>query len=62
MKIGEYSYTPYGRSFRIYVCTYISNGGSQHSPADEPLYHNREEARKRVYELNGWKYTPKDGT
>lgn len=24
----------------------------------EPYYYNREEARKRVYELNGWRYKP----
>lgn len=26
---------------------------------DEPLYSNREEARRRVYELNGWNFNKK---
>lgn len=26
---------------------------------DEPTYYDRKEARKRVYKLNGWKYTKK---
>lgn len=57
MKKGEYSYQPHGRQFRIYVCTYADGRTTMSDPVrDEPFYNNREDARRRVYELNGWKY------
>ena len=60
MKKGEYSYKPYGRDFRIYVCTYADNYTSMSDPVPgEPYYRDREAARKRVYELNGWNYKVK---
>lgn len=63
MKKGQYSYQPYGRSYRIYVCTYADERSSASSPVNgEPLYHDREAARRRVYQLNGWNYKPQDGT
>ena len=60
MKKGEYSYKPFGRDFRIYVCTYADGRTSTSTPLrDEPLYRDSEAARKRVYELNGWNYKPR---
>lgn len=59
-KVGQYYYTPRGRGWRIYRYTHVSDTGSAASPVlEEPIFFNREEARKRVYELNGWKYTPR---
>lgn len=40
-----------GHVFRIYDADGKSTGD---------VYHNREEAKKRVYELNGWKYEPRN--
>ncbi len=60
-KVGQYSYEIHGRAFRIYICTLVTATGSQALPVyEEPFFYNEEEARKRVYELNGWKYKPKD--
>ena len=60
MKKGEYSYKPFGRDFRIYVCTYADGRTSMSTPLrNEPLYRDSEAARKRVYELNGWNYKPR---
>lgn len=57
MEKGEYSYQPHGRNFRIYRCIRSEDRFTQSSPVnEEPLYTNREAARRRVYELNGWKY------
>lgn len=60
MKKGQYHYTPCGRQFRIYICTEANEQGNSSSPVySEPFFNDREQARKRVYELNGWNYTPK---
>lgn len=60
MKKGEYSYSPHGRQFRIYICTQSDEHGSMSSPVrTEPFFNDREQARKRVYELNGWNYKPR---
>lgn len=57
MKQGEYHYQPCGRQFRIYVCIRADKSGTMSTPADgEPLFNDREEARRRVYQLNGWNY------
>jgi hypothetical protein len=57
MKKGEYHYSPRGKAYRIYVCTEASAFGSSSEPVPgEPAYYDREAARRRVYELNGWKY------
>ncbi len=56
-KTGQYYYTPCGSSFRIYRYDHVSGHGGSASPvSEEPVFYNREDARKRVYELNGWKY------
>lgn len=55
-KVGQYYYAPRGRGFRIYRYDVVTDTFQSASPApDEPTYHDREEARRRVYELNGWK-------
>lgn len=60
MKTGEFFYERRGRQFRIYICDYSDNSASNASLVhSEPPLNDREEARKRVYELNGWKYTPR---
>lgn len=50
-KVGEYFYTPRRSSFSIYH----QDTESTASPTGE-TFHDRETARKRVYELNGWRY------
>lgn len=56
-KVGQYFYAPHGQGFRIYCYDYVSDTGALSSPAmGEATYFEREEARKRVYELNGWRY------
>lgn len=61
MKQGEYSYQPDGRHFRIYICTYVDGRSTTSDPVrEEPLYTDREEARRRVYQLNGWNYKPRN--
>ena len=61
MKVGEYEYRPRGRDFRIYRCDYADGRITIANPVyNEPFYRDREAARKRVYELNGWKYNPKN--
>lgn len=57
---GMCYYAPRGRGFRIYRYDSVTEHGSTASPLrDEPTYYDREEARKRVYELNGWRHTKK---
>lgn len=59
-KVGQYYYTIYHSQYRIYRYTHADKNGTLASPVtDEPLYSSPEEARRRVYELNEWKYTPR---
>lgn len=54
-KVGQYYYAPKGRHFRIYRYTSVTETCSSASLVlEEPMYADRHEARKRVYELNGW--------
>lgn len=56
-KVGQYHYVLRGRFFRIYKCTSVSDTGSSSSLViGEPSFTDRELARQRVYQLNGWKY------
>lgn len=60
-KTGQYYYTLRGRFFRIYRYDSVTGTGSIASPVqEEPLFSDREQARKRVYELNGWIYAPRN--
>lgn len=60
VKQGQYYYSLHGRYFVIYRCVF-NNGKTSTGErvVDEPPYYKREDARRRVYELNGWPYTPK---
>lgn len=52
---GQCYYEPYGRGYRIYRCVANSDCGFVARPVEgEPTYRDREEAKSRVYELNGW--------
>lgn len=54
-KLGQYYYAPKGRHFRIYRYTSVTETCSSASLVlEEPMYADRQSARKRVYELNGW--------
>lgn len=56
-RVGQYFYTLRGRWFHIYRYVEVNGFGSSASPVDgEPTFLDREQARKRVYELNGWRY------
>ena len=71
MKVGEYYYEPKGKNYAIYVVEKITppikSTSSNMRGMGEGLIHSRkveehftpEAARRRVYELNGWKnYKP----
>ncbi len=59
-QIGQYYYAPRGRFFRIFRCDNVSAGGYTGVPVmSENLCDNPEQARKRVYQLNGWTYKPR---
>ena len=59
-RTGQYYYAPHGRGFRIYRYVSVTAMTSTASPVtDEPIYYDREEAKKRVYELNGWNFNKK---
>lgn len=55
---GQYSYHVQGRHFRIYRITRCTTGPSCYVEEDpvptEPYYLTEAEARRRVYQLNGW--------
>lgn len=54
-KVGQCYYASRGRAFRIYRYVHVMASCTMAVPVDnEPLYRDREEARRRVYELNGW--------
>ena len=53
--LGQYYYRPHGRTFRIYRYTYVTPHSYSATPTAEAFL-SREDARRRVYELNGWKY------
>ena len=55
-KKGIYYYAPYGKGYRIYQYTHVNENGSE-SEATNEIYWAREQARARVYELNGWNKT-----
>ena len=59
-KVGQYFYGYRGTAYRIYRCDMATEKGVSASVvAGEQSYSDREQARKRVYELNGWKYNIK---
>lgn len=62
MKPGEYFYSICGKNFEIYQEEEPVNGvGGAHKVDGERVYfpNERELAKKRVYELNGWPWRGK---
>lgn len=55
VKPGQYIYIPWGTCFRICRMNEPGNLSPYTMVDDEPVCYTREAARKRVYELNGWK-------
>ena len=57
---GQYFYTPRGRGFRIYRYDYVSPTATTAQPVpSEPMFFKREEAWRRVCQLNGWTFKPR---
>lgn len=56
MKRNKYELNRRGRQFVVYRMEYTETGGM-----GSPVYwtYDFEDARKKLYELNGWKYKPK---
>lgn len=56
LKKGQYHYSLRGNVYQIYRCEEeYGEGRTVSRPvAGEPAYLDREKARARVYELNGW--------
>lgn len=52
IKTGQYMYRPHRRCWRVYLK--VAEGRLE-QVISEPDYFSREEARRRVYELNGWR-------
>ena len=52
---GQYLYRPWGSCFRIYRMNEPGGLSPYTMVDDEPVCRCREHARRRVYELNGWK-------
>ena len=62
-QVGQYHYSPHGRGFRIYRYPEVTDNFQSASPVlNEPIFYDREKAKKRVYELNGWKYNEQTQT
>lgn len=57
MNQNKYELSKRRRAYVIYQLEYDDCGGSIGIPVYES--YNYEEARKKLYELNGWKYQPK---
>lgn len=59
-KVGQYHYALRGNSYRIYRYVSVSDTGSCATEVmGEPSFTDPEQARRRVYELNGWAYRPR---
>lgn len=54
-KVGQYFYAPRRNRFAIYQTVSVSDNVIIDQPTDEE-YATREEAKRRVYELNGWNH------
>ncbi len=56
-KTGQYYYAYYRGGFAIFRCTHADEKGyAGERVLNELASRDREAIRKRVYELNGWKY------
>lgn len=59
-KVGLYHFVHRGDGIRIYRYDSVSVRGTSSTPVPgEATYFDQEQARKRVYELNGWTYNKK---
>ena len=57
---SQYYYRIHGNIFEICRSTHFDGNVAFGEPVPgEQTYSEREDARKRVYELNGWNYKPK---
>ncbi|WP_289739339.1 hypothetical protein [Paramuribaculum intestinale] len=57
LKKGQYHYGIKGRFYVIYQCVEATDTGSHSVPVQgEPSYTDPQAARRRVYQLNGWKW------
>lgn len=56
-KVGQYEYSRRGNCWKIYQVVDVNLYGYHSSPIGE-YFHDVEEARARVWQLNGWG-TPK---
>lgn len=54
-KEGEYYYEPYGRRFQLYRVVSVHDGYMSAEKVFGEWFGTREEAKARVYELNGWR-------
>lgn len=55
--IGQYCYRLRGRFYRIYRYVEVNRHSSSAEPViSEPSFSDPQEARRRVYQLNGWNY------
>lgn len=56
-KIGQYTYFRRGNVFRIFRCSSVSaNGAAFDLVKEENDYAQAQDARRRIYELNGWRW------
>lgn len=51
-KVGRYFYCMHKGFFAVYMWDYVNNGLTTATFVEE--YRNREDARNKVFELNGW--------
>lgn len=57
-KVGQYEYDRRGAGWKVYRVVSVSENGYASTSTGE-FYRNIEDARRRVWELNGWG-TPKN--
>ncbi|MCM1077789.1 MAG: hypothetical protein NC411_10575 [Bacteroides sp.] len=58
--VGQYHYAFRGDRYRIYRYVSLHDTGSCSTEVmTEPTFTDPEQARRRVYELNGWTYRPR---
>lgn len=57
MKVGQYYYQRRRDGFQIYRCQSVCKSGHSGDCVSGEFYFDSEEARRRVYELNGWKFS-----
>ena len=62
-QVGQYHFSRHGQCYAISRYTNVTDNFQSASPVlNEPIFYDREKAKKRVYELNGWKYNEQTQT